>query len=206
MTARRTSREVALRLVATRESSPRSPAFAVAKLRAEAFGLVYRQMLTLAGRSQDFDDLVQMSAEQVFRSLAKFEHQCAPETWTYRICYNTLMKQRRWYHRWIRRFTLAETDEFPFEATPMPTDRLDRLDHRERAARLYAALDRLSERRRTVVVLHDLDGLDIEEIAVIVGGNVNTVRSRLRDGRKLLAQVLQDDPYFGDEACRKTPL
>lgn len=201
MTARRL-REGELRLVATREPSPRSPALAAAKLRAEVFGLVYRQMLALAGRSQDFDDLVQMAAEQVFRSLANFEHRCAPETWTYRICYHTLLKQRRWYRRWIRRFTLAQADDPVIEAA----DRSDRLEQRERAARLYAALDQLSERRRTVVVLHDLDGLDVEEIAIIVGANANTVRSRLRDGRKLLALALQGDPYFGDEACRKAAL
>jgi len=198
MTARR-SGPMELRLVATREPPVSSSALATARLRAEVFNLVYRQMAALAGRSQDFDDLVQMAAEQVFRSLPNFEHRCAPETWTYRICYNTLLKQRRWYRRWIRRFTLAEEDE-PVVAA---ADRSDRLEQRERATRLYAALGQLSERRRTVVVLHDLDGLDIAEIAVIVGANANTVRSRLRDGRKLLALALEDDPYFGDEACRR---
>ena len=52
-------------------------------------------------------------------------------------------------------------------------------------------------------MLHDLDELEIDEIAVIVGANPLTVRSRLRDGRKLLARALENDPYFGSEACKE---
>jgi DNA-directed RNA polymerase specialized sigma24 family protein len=51
-------------------------------------------------------------------------------------------------------------------------------------------------------MLHDLEGLPIEEIAAIVEANPLTVRSRLRDGRKDLARPLADDPFFGDEVCR----
>jgi hypothetical protein len=38
-------------------------------------------------------------------------------------------------------------------------------------------------------------------LLMVVGANLNTVRSRLRDGRRLLAQALERDPYFGDGAC-----
>ncbi len=46
---------------------------ATARRRSEVFALVYRQMRALAGRTRDLDDLVQMAAEQVFRSLPRFE-------------------------------------------------------------------------------------------------------------------------------------
>jgi hypothetical protein len=39
-----------------------------------------------------------------------------------------------------------------------------------------------------------------EEIAEIIEVKLGTVRSRLRDGRKELLALLQDDPYFGEEA------
>lgn len=70
------------------------------------------------------------------------------------------------------------------------------LERRERARRLQAALDRLSERHRTVVVLHDVEELSIAEIAGIVGSNELTVRSRLRDGRKRLRVLLSADQEF----------
>jgi RNA polymerase sigma-70 factor (ECF subfamily) len=68
---------------------------------------------------------------------------------------------------------------------------------------LRKAVDRLSPKRRAVVVLHDLDGQSIEDVASVVKANPLTVRSRLRDGRRDLARLLADDPYFGDEACRR---
>lgn len=49
--------------------------------------------------------------------------------------------------------------------------------------------------------MHDLEGLDIDEVASVVGATPVAVRSRLRDGRRMLAQILADDPYFGDVAC-----
>ena len=65
------------------------------------------------------------------------------------------------------------------------------------------SVERLSPKRRAVVVLHDLEGIGVDEIAVIVDANVLTVRSRLRDGRRDLCRLLASDPYFGDEACRR---
>ena len=169
--------------------------------RGEVFALVYRQMQALAGRGQDLDDLVQMAAEQVFRALPRFEDRSALATWTYRICYFTLSKHRRWYRRWFKRFSYAsdgyQTDDI--DLTRLESSEL--LEQRERTERLRRALERVSPKRRTVVILHDLEELEVEEIAAIVGANLHTVRSRLRDGRRLLAQALERDPYFGDAAC-----
>jgi RNA polymerase sigma-70 factor (ECF subfamily) len=141
----------------------------------EVFELVYRQMRSLAGRRPDFDDLVQIAAEQVLRSLSS-----------------------RWYRRWLRRFTLTERGDLEGHA-PAPDE--PSLEEVERAARLRQAVDQLSPKRRTVVVLHDLEGQSVDSIARIVAANPLTVRSRLRDGRRDLARILAADPYFGDEAC-----
>jgi RNA polymerase sigma-70 factor, ECF subfamily len=166
----------------------------------EVFPLVYRQMRTLAGGRADFDDLVQMAAEQVLRSVGSFEGRSKLSTWSYRICYLTVLRHERWYRRWLRRFTLSERGDLESEARALEEPSLDEL---ERAARLRKAVARLSPKRRTVVVLHDLEGRSIEEIAGIVAANLLTVRSRLRDGRRDLARILSADPYFGDEACRR---
>jgi RNA polymerase sigma-70 factor (ECF subfamily) len=165
------------------------------------FRLVYRQMRALAGRSRDLDDLVQTAAVEVIRSLPTFEGRSAPSTWTYRICYHTLLKRRRFYQRWLRRFAYAEdvgSEGMPVETSP---DGGQLLEGRERIGRLRAALERVSPKRRAVVILHDLEELEIAEIAAIVGAKDATVRSRLRDGRKQLAAELHSDPYFGTDAC-----
>lgn len=154
----------------------------------ELFEALYRRMAALAGRSApDLDDLVQQAAEQVIKSRASFEGRSELSTWIYGVCYRVLLKQRRWYRRWSVRFRLEQ------EGDPIPTeDALPGalLERRERAQRLQAALDRLSERHRTVVVLHDIEELSVAEIAAVVGSNELTVRSRLRDGRKRLRGFL----------------
>jgi RNA polymerase sigma-70 factor (ECF subfamily) len=52
----------------------------------------------------------------------------------------------------------------------------------------------LSDKHRAVVVLHDLEGFDVDDIAGIVGANTLTVRSRLRDGRRQLRRLLKLRP------------
>jgi RNA polymerase sigma-70 factor (ECF subfamily) len=170
---------------------------------AEIFTLVYRQMRSLVGGRAEFDDLVQIAAEQTLRALPSFEGRSKISTWTYRICYLTMLKHERWYRRWLRRFALTEPDELSeAEGLAAPDDFV--LEQLERAARLRKAVDRLSPKRRAVVVLHDLEGLAVDAVARVVKANPHTVRSRLRDGRIDLARILAKDSYFGDEACRQT--
>jgi RNA polymerase sigma-70 factor, ECF subfamily len=165
----------------------------------EVFPLVYRQMRSIAFGRSDFDDLVQIAAEQVLRSFPSFEGRCQLSTWTYRICYVTVLRHERWYRRWLRRFALTDRGELEAEVAAQDEPTLEAF---ERIARLRKAVARLSPKRRTVVVLHDLEGNSVDEIAAIVGAKPLTVRSRLRDGRRDLARILSADPYFGDEACR----
>jgi len=179
--------------------APDAPTLARAEswpLRDEVFGLVYAQMRSLAGRTSDLDDLIQAAAEQALRALPGFERRSALPTWTFRICYHTLLNERRWYKRWLRRFTLTGDGTLP-DAEDAQAGAYEVLERVERAARLRAALERIPPKRRAVVILHDLEGLPLGEVAEIVGANLLTVRSRLRDGRKVLLRELEADPYFG---------
>jgi RNA polymerase sigma-70 factor (ECF subfamily) len=167
----------------------------------EVFRLVYRQVhaLTRATHGVDRDDLVQTAAEQAMRSLPSFAGRSQLSTWTFRICYRTLRKHERWYRRWLRRFTLTAEGQLPdLPAAESAPD--ERALSSELGRRLTAALGQLSEKRRTVVVMHDLEGLSVDQIAEIVGAKPRAVRSRMRDARNALAEILEADPYFGPDA------
>ncbi len=162
----------------------------------QVFELVYRQMRALtAGKDRDLDDLVQDAMEQAWLSLSRFEGRSKLSTWTFQICYRTLLKRRRWYARWLKRFSLTATGELPEGHDEEPSTHAQ-LERHERAHRLREALDQLSPKKRAVVILHDLEGLRSEEIAEVVGAKLGTVRSRLRDGRKELTSLLETDPMF----------
>jgi RNA polymerase sigma factor (sigma-70 family) len=166
------------------------------------FLLVYRQMRALCPRAGvDLDDLVQDAAEQVLRALPSFERRSKLSTWTYQICYRTLLKRQRSYTRWLKRFSFSRTGELPEPRSVFETDAAQEQEDAEvRIARLRAALDQVSPKRRAVVVMHDLEGMTSERIAEIIDAKLGTVRSRLRDGRKDLLRLLSQDPFFGPHA------
>jgi len=157
----------------------------------EIFELVYQRMRTLARAAPDFDDLVQLAAEQVFRSLPSFDGRSQIETWIFGVCYRVLLSQRRWYWRFRQRFhadSLAiETRE---DASP---DAHESLEAEQRLALLHRALGRMTEKYRVVLVLYYLEGIESGQIARIMDANERTVRSRLRDGRKQLLKLLGPD-------------
>lgn len=166
----------------------------------ELLALLYRQMRSLAGPRQDLDDLVQAAAERAIKALERFEGRSSLSTFTYGIVYRTLIDHQRWYRRFQRRFTLDAPDEPQQPESP----RTSETDLREltRARRLYAALDQLPNEKRAALILHDLEGLDVSEVAAICGAGELTVRSRLRDAHKKLLQLLRKDPLFDPEVPR----
>jgi RNA polymerase sigma-70 factor (ECF subfamily) len=155
----------------------------------QLFDAVRRRMRALAGRgASDLDDLVQIAAEQVFRALDSFDGRSDLMTWVYSICYRVLLRHRAWYRRWQLRFSLELDAESVTSEGASPSSSLEA---RESLRQLHVALTQLSDKYRSVVVLHDLEQLSVKEIAKIVGVHEPTVRSRLRDGRKQLQRLMQ---------------
>ena len=164
---------------------------------ADLLRLLYRQMRGLAGPRADLDDLVQEAAERALRAWGRFEGRSAVSTWTYGIAYRTLIDHDRWFNRWRRRFSFTEEGRADGEHR---WDGEGGVQQLARARRLHEVLEQLPASKRTVVVLADLEGLDMKQVAEIVGTNERTVRSRLRDARKKLAELLAADPLFQEEA------
>ena len=154
----------------------------------QLYEAVHARMRSLAGPAAvDLDDLIQVAAQQTFESIHRYDGSCALATWIYAICYRVLLNHRRWYRRWQVRFTYLGVDDDALADAPTPPELMEA---RARTRQLQRALSRMSDRYRVVVVLHDLEELDVRDIAGIVRCNALTVRSRLRDGRKQLRKLL----------------
>lgn len=97
--------------------------------------------------------------------------------------------------QWRRRHRLEVTVAEP------ATDRADEsrspdevvASHQERS-RLQSALARLDMDQRAVVVMHDLNGIPVPEIATALDVPLNTVYSRLRLGRGKITAALRGEP------------
>lgn len=154
----------------------------------DLFGLVDRCMRILVSREDgDFEDLVQAAATEVWRARESFQGKSELSGWVYGVCYRVLLNHRRFWRRFRVRFDIGVLTE---PASDVPQS-FELLDERQRAERLRELLGRLSDKHRAVVVLHDLEGFDVADIAGIVGANELTVRSRLRDGRRRLRRLLE---------------
>ncbi|HEY3500449.1 MAG TPA: RNA polymerase sigma factor [Polyangiaceae bacterium] len=157
----------------------------------ELFEQVYRRMRNLVSENDpDFDDLVQAAAAEVWRALPSFEGRSELGTWIYTVCYRVLSNYRRWWRRYLLRFTVGIEDVF-VNPEPLPSELLD---ERARVQRVRSLLGRMSDKYRAVVLLHDIEGYSVAEIAEIVRANELTVRSRLRDGRKQFRRLLELEP------------
>jgi RNA polymerase sigma-70 factor (ECF subfamily) len=55
---------------------------------------------------------------------------------------------------------------------------------------LYEALAKLSEEQREAVILFEISGFSIKEIAVIQGASISAVKQRLKRGRERLGEIM----------------
>jgi RNA polymerase sigma factor (sigma-70 family) len=73
------------------------------------------------------------------------------------------------------------------------------LEDRQVLTEVFGAVSKLSEKKRVVWTLHELEGLTPHEISEILGIPFNTVRSRLLASRRELMALLDDTLNIGDE-------
>jgi len=153
--------------------------------------VVARLVFRMLGRPSDVEDVVQEVFLQVHKSLGDFRGQSKFSTWLHRITVNVVLMIRR-----AERARPVFADE-PLEGEKQTDAGLLPDEEASRARRIAAfkrLLDRLSEKKRTVYVLHDIEGLAPSEIATIVDAPVLTVRTRLFYARRELAEMMRDEP------------
>lgn len=164
----------------------------VRRYQTRIYGLVYN----MTSSKEDAEDLVQDVFVKAFSSLKGFRGTSSFYTWIYRIAINrtiNFLKKRKKRQA----LSLNDVDEgverdpayVELSARESPARDTSLLELQEK---LNKALLTLSEKHRTVVVLHDIQGLPHEEIARMTGCSEGTVRSRLFYARQQLQGELAE--------------
>lgn len=158
------------------------------RFRRQVAGNLYR----VIGDRTDLDDLVQEVFVIAFRGLEKFRGDARLSTWLYRICVNVALGRIRTRKRRPATFGVADLDAaLPdpslVERPETPEKSLERRQDRER---VYKALESLAPKKRIVLYLHEIEGLDLKEIAYLVDSNPVTVRTRLFYARRDFYRVI----------------
>ena len=134
-------------------------------------------------RADRADDLLQEVWLDVFRQLPRLQDAAAFGAWVYQIARGkALLDLRRNGH------LPRGTEDIDNVAVAEPEPAFSPED----AGRIHAALDRLNDEHREVLLLRFLEELSYDEIGRVIGCPLGTVRSRLHYAKQALARLLND--------------
>ena len=143
---------------------------------------------SFTGSAIDAEDLVQDTLVRALRSSSGFRGEASELTWLRRILRNLAIDRARRPHREV----IVEDVEASWADDAYTVDPAlfaERLADRDD---VLDALSRLSHRYRSVVVLHDMEGWTIAEVAAALDLAVPATKARLRRGRLALVTALAD--------------
>lgn len=164
---------------------------------AAAYGALVRRyeqrlcsaLIQICRSTADAQDAAQEAFLRAYMKLGSYTGASAFYTWLYRIAVNVAISEHR------RRKTRTQTEtscSLKSEASGDGQSPWAELLRKERVSQVQAALKRLSEEHRTILVLREMEQLDYENIAAILEIPVGTVRSRLHRARLELKEELSE--------------
>ena len=158
----------------------------------------YRLAVSITGNGQDAEEVVQDAFWAVIRKIDSFRGESAFGSWLYRIVANAAYQRRRGRSR-SRELSWEDVtpvfDDQGRHVEPVP-DWSARVDdpsiQAELRLALTSAIEELPAAYRSVLVLHDVQGLSNPEIAELLGLSVPTVKTRVHRARLFLRKQLGD--------------
>src|SRR5436309_10535045 len=159
----------------------------------------YRLAVGITGNEQDAEEVVQDALWSVVRKIDTFRGESAFGSWLYRIVANAAYQQLRGRRGRPSDISLDEVlplfHENGEHAAPI-ADWSPSLDDQSRQTELRmaltAAIHELPPHYRTVLILHDVEGLSHIEAAESLGLSVPNVKSRVHRARLFLRKRLAD--------------
>jgi RNA polymerase sigma-70 factor (ECF subfamily) len=142
----------------------------------------------------DVEDIAQQVFTKVFFSLRNFDFRSSLITWIYKItvneCFDYLRKKK--VRKLVYESDLSEDEVRRVENTEPAVDRQVPADQ-NLARRDYVVklLTKVSEEERTLLVLKEVEGRSVEELAEITGMNENTIKVKLFRARQKLVKAAQ---------------
>jgi len=185
-------------LIASIQSGDRSALGPLLKLHE---GRLYNVSLRMVSHREDAAEVLQDAMLKIIQNIDKFRGDAKFSTWSTRIVMNQSISHLR--KRRVRRAGSLEavgSGQDGEDAGAMLRNRLTdqgepgpsaRVEQEEMVEHLRAALARIDEQFRCVIVLRDLEGLDYQQVAEALDVPLGTVKSRLFRARLALRQEME---------------
>ncbi len=152
-------------------------------------GRVFSIAHSLIRSRDDVEDIAQQVFTKVYFAIGNFDFRCALITWIYRItineCYDHLRRQRS--RKLFCISEISEADGRQLERATAP----DLSPHRraELAQIVSLLLERVTPEERLLLLMKEVEGYSIQDLARMFRWNQNTVKVKLFRARRRLAQI-----------------
>ena len=150
---------------------------------------VFRLALSIVGDQAEANEITQETFLSALKSFRSYQERNSIKAWLYTIALNHSRSHLR-KHKFLERLKVTVTNIFQLEENHKPTSPEDIFIQGEKEAVVWAELNKLDERHRTVVILRYFHDLSTSEIAEILAVNEGTIHSRLHTARERLRKAL----------------
>jgi RNA polymerase sigma-70 factor (ECF subfamily) len=150
---------------------------------------VYNLALRTLGNPDEAADMAQEAFIRAWRALAEFRGQAQFRTWLYRIVLNLCLNRVPRLRRELNNLTQAEMLDLP-EPSSNANNPVTSLEQNELRAHLHHEIDKLPEQYRLLVSLRYQHELSYDEIAVLLGLPIGTIKTGLFRARARLREAL----------------
>ncbi len=147
---------------------------------------LYRLALSLVRETQAAEDIVQDTFLRAFERRRQFRDESAPTTWLRRILMNLAIDRARRHPR--EELVNDIEDRWRDDSYTVSSEMV--IEHAETRQELEDALVRLPFTYRAVLLLHDVEGITVAQIAREMGIGLPAAKQRLRRGRMMLVSAL----------------
>src|SRR5712675_324419 len=147
-------------------------------------------------RLEDVEDIAQQVFVEAYFSIKRFDQRAAFSTWLYKItvneCWDLLRKRKA--RPLVYESDFSEEQSRQYSAIEREaTKGLDTSDRMVMRERLENMLGQLEKRDRAMLILKEVEGFSVEEIADSMGLNANTVKVRLFRARRRIVEYSRRD-------------
>jgi RNA polymerase sigma-70 factor (ECF subfamily) len=142
----------------------------------------------------DAEDIAQQVFSKIYFSIENFDFRSSLLTWIYKItvneCYDYLRKKR--VRKLVYESDFSEEDALLMENSEPASDQRPAVDSTlEQRDLLLKLLSKVSEEDRNLILLKEVEGHSVEELAQMTGLNENTIKVKLFRTRQKLLKAAQ---------------
>jgi RNA polymerase sigma-70 factor (ECF subfamily) len=162
----------------------------VERYQAKVFSIIFG----ILRNRNDAEDIAQQVFTKIYFSIKNFDFRSSLLTWIYKItvneCYDYLRKKR--VRKLVYESDFSVEDAQRMETSDPATDKAAPVDKRLAQHDLIVKLlSKISEEDRSLILLKEVEGHSVEELAEMTGMNENTIKVKLFRARQKLVKAAQ---------------